>query len=324
MADLRSRFIEDYAGGLLNISRQELTSTGEVLSQDGLLSNTTLFVEDGSGTKSGLKLGVSICEVVDPTTEQGIVNVRYADRTYASIRDLKIFSTAIASAQAALSDAASSSISNLENAFLLLEEFQKSSEAEVETKLSIFETKLATVEKSVGLDNASTITLEERVRTLETTQSEKSSSLRAIDSIIAEARTLGRQRYSVSGPAEQVTFNPKTSDSNKADGTYTVTGLSSEDSLGEGLNVTVTVNANGAVTSVTIDDDGDSFKLGDTIIIPGSQIGGGRDITLTVTQILTVQTDLGSTDALADQALADEIQSLIVKVNQIIDILKYN
>lgn len=122
MADLRSRFIEDYAGGLLNIARQELSTTGEVLVQDGLVSEGTLFVEDGSGTKSGLKLGVSLAEVVDPTTETGVVNVRYADRTYAKIRDLKIFSTAIASAQAALSEATTTSISNLETAFQLLED----------------------------------------------------------------------------------------------------------------------------------------------------------------------------------------------------------
>ena len=124
MADLRSKFIEDYAGGLLNVSRQELSSTGEVLSQDGLLSDSTIFVEDGSGSKSGLKLGLSLCEVVDPTTPQGAINVRYADRSYASTRDLKIFSTAIASAQAALSDATATSITNLENAFQLLETAQ--------------------------------------------------------------------------------------------------------------------------------------------------------------------------------------------------------
>ena len=122
MADLRSRFLEDYAGGLLNIARQELSTTGEVLVQDGLTSEGTLFVEDGSGTKSGLKLGVSLAEAVDPTTEIGIVNVRFADRTYAKIRDLKIFSTAIASAQAALSEATSTSISNLETAFQLIED----------------------------------------------------------------------------------------------------------------------------------------------------------------------------------------------------------
>jgi hypothetical protein len=122
MADLRSRFIEDYAGGLLNVARQELSTAGEVLAQDGLTSEGTLFVEDGTGTKSGLKLGVSLVEVVDPTTETGVVNVRYADRTYAKIRDLKIFSTAIASAQAALAEAASTSVSNLETTLQLLED----------------------------------------------------------------------------------------------------------------------------------------------------------------------------------------------------------
>lgn len=122
MADLRFRFIEDYAGGLLNISRQEISTTGEVLSQDGLTTEGTVFVEDGSGVKSGLKLGVSLAEVVDPTTESGVVNVRFADRTYAKIRDLKIFTTAIASAQSALSEATSTSISNLEIAFQLLED----------------------------------------------------------------------------------------------------------------------------------------------------------------------------------------------------------
>lgn len=121
MADLRFRFIEDYAGGLLNVSRQEISSTGEVLSQDGFTSEGTIFVEDGSGVKSGLKLGVSLVEAIDPTTETGVVNVRFADRTYAKIRDLKIFTTAIASTQAALSDAVASSLSNLENAFELLE-----------------------------------------------------------------------------------------------------------------------------------------------------------------------------------------------------------
>lgn len=122
MANLRSRYIEDYAGGLLNISRQELSTTGEVLSQDGLLSESTLFVEDGSGVKSGLKLGVNLAECVDPTTETGLVNVRFADRTYSKIRDLKIFSTAIASAQAALSEATTTSLSNLETAVQLLDD----------------------------------------------------------------------------------------------------------------------------------------------------------------------------------------------------------
>ena len=142
MADLRSRFIEDYAGGLLNVARQELSTTGEVLSQDGLTSAGTLFVEDGSGNKSGLKLGVSLVEALDPTTEMGVVNVRFADRTYAKIRDLKIFSTAIASAQAALSEASSLSITNLETTLQLLEDDINSLEQSFQTNLSEGRTQL--------------------------------------------------------------------------------------------------------------------------------------------------------------------------------------
>lgn len=122
MADLRKRYIEDYAGGFLNVARQEISSTGEVLVQDGFTSEGTLFVEDGTGTKSGLLLGSALAESVDPTTETGIVNVRFADRTYAKVRDLKIFSTAIASAQAALSEATSVSITNLESTIQILED----------------------------------------------------------------------------------------------------------------------------------------------------------------------------------------------------------
>jgi hypothetical protein len=121
MADLRTRFIEDYAGGLLNISRQELSSTGEVLAQDGFVEGTSLFVEDGRGVKSGLRLGTSLAECIDPVTEIGILNVRTADRTYAKIRDLKSFATAVASAQGALSDTVSETITNLESAFDSLE-----------------------------------------------------------------------------------------------------------------------------------------------------------------------------------------------------------
>lgn len=121
MADLRTRFIEDYAGGLLNIARQELSSTGEVLAQDGFIDNITLFVEDGRGIKSGLKLGSSLVECIDPVTELGVLNVRSADRTYAKIRELKAFATAIASAQGALSESVADSFANLEGAFEELE-----------------------------------------------------------------------------------------------------------------------------------------------------------------------------------------------------------
>lgn len=121
MADLRSRFIEDYAGGLLNVSRQELATNGEILSQDGFLTDSTIFVEDGVGVKSGLKLGIGLAESVDPTTTNGIVNVRYADRTYTKIRDTKIFATAIASSQAALSEAVSESFGSVEAAIDLID-----------------------------------------------------------------------------------------------------------------------------------------------------------------------------------------------------------
>ena len=154
MADLRSKFIEDYAGGLLNVSRQELASTGEVLSQDGFLSDATLFVEDGSGTKSGLKLAKALCEVVDPTTDEGAVNVRYANRTYASIRDLKIFSTAIASAQAALADASSTSITNLENAFQLLEDSQDTLSNRFETRNEKVDEQLNKLDKITELEES--------------------------------------------------------------------------------------------------------------------------------------------------------------------------
>jgi hypothetical protein len=115
MADLRIKYLEDYAGGLLNVSRQELSSNGEVLVQDGFLTDNTIFIEDGVGVKSGLKLGVGLAECVDPTTNLGIVNVRYADRTYSKIRDVKIFTMAISSAQAALSEAVAESIQGVEN-----------------------------------------------------------------------------------------------------------------------------------------------------------------------------------------------------------------
>lgn len=159
---------------MLNIARQELSTTGEVLAQDGLTSEGTLFVEDGSGTKSGLKLGVSLAEVVDPTTEMGVVNVRYSDRTFAKIRDLKIFSTAIASAQAALAEATSTSISNLEVTVQLLEDdvsslgenFQQNLVKNQEQIQTIDLTQKDLIEKVQDLTNES-ISLDGRIRAIE-------------------------------------------------------------------------------------------------------------------------------------------------------------
>ena len=179
MADLRTRFIEDYAGGLLNISRQELSSTGEVLAQDGFVDGTTLFVEDGRGVKSGLRLGSSLVECIDPTTETGLLNVRTADRTYAKIRDLKAFATAVASAQGALSDSVATSLTNLEGAF-------ESLETDVETYRTQLTELIDNADLGVGnltlrvegteaaitrIDTTST-TLSDRVTTIETTLSQ--------------------------------------------------------------------------------------------------------------------------------------------------------
>ncbi len=319
MADLRSRFIEDYAGGLLNISRQELTSTGEVLSQDGLLSNASLFVEDGSGTKSGLKLGIAIVESVDPTTEEGVVNVRYADRTYASIRDLKIFSTAVASAQAALSDAATSSISNLENAFLLLEESQRTSEAGVETRLSVFEDSLDQVRTIVG-SNTGGQTLDARVDSLEASLNQDTSNLASLNDIINSFGFFAKAQFGPDGPVETIKFKVEESEQEKSDGTYAITGLNASTSGGSGLNVTVTVS-DSVVSSVVVNNGGTDFKLGDKVIIAGSSSGNGGDITLEVRKLATTHTNYGANNDAQITTLGSEIQKLVVKLNDVIDIL---
>ena len=319
MADLRSRFIEDYAGGLLNVSRQELTSTGEVLSQDGLLSDASLFIEDGTGTKSGLKLGIAIAEVVDPTTEEGVVNVRYADRTYASIRDLKIFLTAVASAQAALSDAATSSISNLENAFLLLEESQRTGEAGVETRLSVFEDSLGEVKTIVGL-NTGGQTLDTRIESLEASLNQDTTNLANLNKIINDFGLFSKVQFGPDGPVETIKFKVEESEVKKVDGTYTVTGLNASTSGGSGLNVTVTISSE-VVSSVVVNAGGTNFKLGDKVTIAGSSSGSGGNITLEVAKLAIDQNDIGSTDEVRFETLADEVQKLIVKLNEVVNIL---
>lgn len=193
MADLRSRYIEDYAGGLLNVSRQELSTTGEVLSQDGFTSEGTVFVEDGSGVKSGLKLGVSLVEVVDPVTEAGAVNVRFADRTYAKVRDLRIFTTAIASTQAALSEAVSTSISNIETTLQLLEDDVSTLDQNIQTNIDgqsqqIQELSLAqrVTADEVNVQKISIQQLDSRVSSLENPEETKV----AVDSLLITTNEL--------------------------------------------------------------------------------------------------------------------------------------
>ena len=89
MATLNSGF-NAKKPGILNVS-----TTSQPLSTGFLPNGTSVFVEDGNGVKSGLKLGVEIAEVIEPTTKQGITNVSFCDRTYASISDVKLLSTAL-------------------------------------------------------------------------------------------------------------------------------------------------------------------------------------------------------------------------------------
>ena len=311
MADLRSKFIEDYAGGLLNVSRQELASTGEVLSQDGLLSDATLFVEDGSGTKSGLKLGASTCEVVDPTTEEGVVNVRFADRTYASIRDLKIFSTAVASAQAALADASSSSITNLENAFQLLENSQDTISNLFNSRNEVVDQELKKLNEVDSLSSSitdlqsTTQSLALEVKTIETSVQKailSNNTLKAITSL----------SFSSYGSAASVQILSEPDTRRDAQTNTAVTGLTSA-SGGSGLNVTVTVDAEGAVTNVSITAGGTNFLPGDEVTILDSSLTStspaANDIKI---KILSVNANTSA------NKLADQVALLYAKVNEII------
>ena len=318
MADLRSKFIEDYAGGLLNISRQELASTGEVLSQDGLLSDSTLFVEDGSGVKSGLKLGVSTVEVVDPTTDEGAVNVRYADRTYASTRDLKIFSTAIASAQAALADASSSSITNLENAFQLLEDT-------TDTLISRFDQREAEVDAQLARI-ADIDTLSAQVSALESTTSTLSLELAAFTASTTEDIQKNKNAFVQIGALQTVayestggvsTLTPTTgslTDVRRVAGDYTISGLSTE--TGQGLDITVTIDATGTASEVVIDALGSGFKIGQKVSVPDTALGNNGGIPLSI-EITNVNDFLITTEQ-----LKEEVKKLFNKVNEILTVFQ--
>lgn len=179
MADLRTRFIEDYAGGLLNIARQELSSTGEVLAQDGFVQGVTLFVEDGRGVKSGLRLGSAVAECVDPTTETSILNVRSADRTYAKIRDLKAFATAVASAQGALTESVTESFTNLEGAFESLENDVQTYRIQLNDLIdglnkdyNNLSSEIRGLSGSISAASGDVLTLSDRVSRIETTLSD--------------------------------------------------------------------------------------------------------------------------------------------------------
>lgn len=90
MANLTGSNFNNLKPGLLNIATNDVP-TSKGLPTDG----SAVFVEDGFGVKSGLKLGAEVVECVEPTTRTGVVNVAFADRTYANIEELKLAITAI-------------------------------------------------------------------------------------------------------------------------------------------------------------------------------------------------------------------------------------
>ena len=313
MADLRSKFIEDYAGGLLNVSRQELASTGEVLSQDGLLSDASLFVEDGAGVKSGLKLGASICEVVDPTTDEGVVNVRYANRTYASGRDLKIFSTAIASSQAALADASSSSITNLENAFQLLENSLDTLSNKFDSRNDIVDTEFKKFGEITTLSQRITNT-EEEIKSVDAKVEALKKDVNTSISTALILKAINPVSYSEFGAVATLSVLTTPDPRRDAVTNKAVTGLTS--TTGTGLELQVTVDSEGAVTNVTIVNGGINFLVGDQITIPDALLVPGSNDGLEAADVILSVNSVASAQSLGK--LTDQVTNLFAKVNEII------
>ena len=72
-------------------------------------------------------------------------------------------------------------------------------------------------------------------------------------------------------------------------GTYTgtigvTTGFSTNGS-GTGANITVTIDANGAASSILINTQGSGYSIGDTIIVSSTIIGGNIDLVITLRDV---------------------------------------
>lgn len=72
-------------------------------------------------------------------------------------------------------------------------------------------------------------------------------------------------------------------------GTYSITGLTATDPTGSGLNLTVTVAPTTLAVSVVINNGGIGFSVNDSIIVPGTAIGGvspGNNFNITVATLV--------------------------------------
>ena len=123
------------------------------------------------------------------------MNVRYADRTYAKVRDVKIFTMAIASAQAALSESVTESVSTLENVLDSCNARLDTSERNMLNIQNELKTSVLTINTGVGTLKSSLESLQDRVIALESADPNPNSNLKmgfnALGSLSSRIRNAG-------------------------------------------------------------------------------------------------------------------------------------